>query len=173
MEYAQALERYFNKFGFYHFTDTRNIPAIVAVEGILSRREAARLKHPIEVLGGNNWSIEADDRVGMDAYVHLCFTKDHPMEFLARQDGRIQDSNFLAVGADVLKIPGTMCTLDVSNKAGVAPISIQEACKSIDFEVLYRRTDWNDSEIQKRLQQVKKYEILVPTKIPIALVSGY
>ncbi|MFZ0845265.1 MAG: DarT ssDNA thymidine ADP-ribosyltransferase family protein [Pseudolabrys sp.] len=101
MKYLEALQQYFDKNGFYHFTDTRNIPGIKAANGILSRREATRLKQKIEAVGGNDWSVEADDRTGMDAYVHLCFTNEHPMEFLARQDGRIQSSKFLSISADV------------------------------------------------------------------------
>jgi hypothetical protein len=67
MNYQEAFQRYFIKHGFFHFTDTRNIPGIRAANGILSRKEATRLKHKIEVIGGNDWSIEADDRFGLDA----------------------------------------------------------------------------------------------------------
>src|SRR5882757_7466325 len=106
MELDVAVQKYFTKNGFYHFTDTRNISSIITSDGVLSRREAARLNKKIEVTGGNDWSIEADDRLGLDAYVHLCFTSQHPLEYLAKRDARIEVSKFLAISADVLKIPG-------------------------------------------------------------------
>jgi hypothetical protein len=173
MDFAEAKKRYFVPHGFYHFTDTRNIPSIISNGGILSRREANRINVKIEAPGGNDWSMKADDRCGMDGYVHLCFRSNHPMEHLAKCDGRIQQSKFLNISADVLTIAGTMCTLDVSNKAGIVPVTIDQACKSIDFEVLYHQTDWKDPKIKARLQQASKYEILVPTKVPIGLISGY
>ena len=65
-----------------------------------------------------------------------------------------------------------MFTDDVSNKAGVEIHTIQEARKLIDFEVLYTRTNWSDPDIQKRLQQAEKCEILVPKKIPLDLIRN-
>jgi hypothetical protein len=94
------------------------------------------------------------------------------MEFIARNEGRIQQSRFLRIAAEVLDIPGTLCTLDVSNKAGVVPKPLDEACDQIDFEVLYLPTDWKKPEIKQRLLNARKYEILVPTKVPANLISG-
>ena len=76
-----------NGWVFYHFTDTRNLPSIRA-HGLLSMREL-RQRGIVVTPGGNDWSLDADQRSGMDGYVHLCFFKGHPMEWLATQDGRI------------------------------------------------------------------------------------
>ena len=65
-----------------------------------------------------------------------------------------------------------MFTDDVSNKSGVEIYTIEEAKKIIDFPVLYTRTDWNDPEIQMRLQQAEKYEILVPDHIPLEYIRN-
>lgn len=108
----------------------------------------------------------------MDAYVHLCFTGVHSMEYRAKLDGRIQNSRFLKIHSDVLKIDGTMCTLGVSNKKGITALSLERACEDIDFEVLYERTEWKNKEVNARLQAARKYEILVPTKVPLELISG-
>jgi hypothetical protein len=67
---------------------------------------------------------------------------------------------------------GVRFTSDVSNKAGVGLHSIEEARKFIDFEVLFTRTNWSDPEIQERLQQAEKCEILVPDYIPITLIRN-
>lgn len=109
--------------------------------------------------GGNEWSHDADGLKGMDRYVHLCFRNTHPMEFRARQEGRIVDSIFLQVHADVLQWDGVLYTPDVSNKSGVAAYTIQQAREMIDFEVLYTRTDWKDPAIQQRLLQAEKCEV--------------
>ncbi len=109
---------------------------------------------------------------GMDRYVHLCFRNNHPMEYLARQEGRIGDTIFLQIHPDVLTWDGVLFTDDVANKGGVETYTIEEAAKIIDFEVLYTRTNWSDTKIQTRLQQAEKYEILVPKKIPLKMIRN-
>jgi hypothetical protein len=120
--------------------------------------------------GGNEWSQDAGANKGMDQYVHLCFRANHPMEYLARQDGQIKDSIFLEIHPDVLQIEGVMFSAGVSNKVGVEMIALVEAYKLIDFEVLYTRTNWKDAEIRRRLQRAEKCEILVPDHIPVGLI---
>lgn len=156
----------------YHFTDRRNLPLIRQHGGLYPVTKLKKKNIEVPAPGGNDWSRDADGIKGMDAYVHLCFRNSHPMEYVARQDGRIQDTIFLRIHADVLLWDGVKFTADVSNKAGVETHTIEEARKLIDFEVLYTRTDWSNAEVQKRLQQAEKYEILVPKKIPLDMIGN-
>jgi predicted metalloprotease len=94
------------------------------------------------------------------------------MEYVARQDGRITDSVYLQIHPEILRVEGVMFTVDVSNKSGVEIISLEEALEAIDFQVLYTRTDWNDPEIQRRLRQAEKYELLVPNHVPIKYIRN-
>jgi hypothetical protein len=128
----------------------------------------------VEVLapGGNEWSRDADGFKGMDEYVHLCFRANHPMEYVARAEGRIGDTIFLQIHPDVLAWNGVKFTADVSNKSGVSVHTMEEAREMIDFEVLYSRTDWSNPDIQKRLRAAEKCEILVPDKIPLSLIRS-
>jgi ssDNA thymidine ADP-ribosyltransferase, DarT len=156
----------------YHFTDTRNLPLIRQRQGLFSlavlRRDGAIVPSP----GGNEWSHDADRRGGLDQYVHLCFRKQHPMEYRAKQEGRIADSIFLEISADILTIPGVLFTPDVSNKSGVSRHTLEQARKMIDFEVLYTRTDWRDPAIRERLQNAAKCEILVPGGVPLTMIRN-
>jgi hypothetical protein len=156
----------------YHFTDRRNLPSIREHGGLYPMTELK--KHRIKVVapGGNDWSQEANGVKGMDAYVHLCFRNNHPMEYLARQEGRIGDTIFLQIHPDVLMWDGVLFTDDVANKAGVETHTIGEAREMIDFEVLYSWTNWSDPTVKARLQQAEKYEILVPNKIPLTAIRN-
>ncbi len=156
----------------YHFTDRRNLPLIREHGGLYPMSKLKKKEIEVPAPGGNAWSQDADGMKGMDKYVHLCFRATHPMEFLARQDGRIKDSIFLQIHPDVLLWDGVKFTADVSNKAGVALHTIEEAREIIDFEILYTRTNWHDPAILARLQQAEKYEILVPKKIPLDLMRN-
>ena len=157
---------------FYHFTDRRNLALIREVGGLLSLAKLRELEIEIPAPGGNYWSHEADERKGLDEYVHLCFKNTHPMEYVVRREGRIEDSIFLRIHPEVLEFEGVKFTPDVSNKSGVLIHPIDDAREMIDFEVLYTRTDWKDPVIQGRLQQAEKCEILVPDKIPLELIRN-
>src|SRR4051794_21194092 len=102
---------------FYHFTDSRNVPSI-RKHGLLSMRKIRALGLGVAP-GGNEWSLEADQRVGMDAYVHLCWKDNNAMEYLARQDKRIETAVYFQIDPDVIHTAGTLVTADVANKAGV------------------------------------------------------
>lgn len=157
----------------YHFTDRRNLASIRELGGLYSLSKLNEMPVQIPAPGGNDWSHEADARKSLDTYVHLCFREAHPMEFTARQEGRIRESIFLQVSPEVLKRDGVKFAADVSNKAGVSIRSLEEAVEIIDFEVLYTKMDWRDRKIQERLQKAEKYEILVPDSIPLALIRNF
>ena len=156
----------------YHFTDIRNIPLIRSSGGILPLTALNANGINIPAPGGNEWSHEADKRCGLDQYVHLCFRSQHPMEYQARQDGRIENTIFLQISNDVLKIPGVLFSPDVSNKSGVSCFTLEQARGLIDFEVLYTHTNWHDPAIRARLRAVEKCEILVPATIPLSMIKN-
>jgi hypothetical protein len=156
----------------YHFTDRRNLESIRRHGGLHPFADLAKRGVTIPAPGGNEWSHDADALKDMDRYVHLCFRSNHPMEYLARQKGRIADSIFLEIHPSVMQFPEVKFTADVANKAGVEAIPIEQAESVIDFQVLYTRTDWNDPAIQTRLKQVEKYEVLVPCCIPLTHIRN-
>lgn len=156
---------------FYHFTDTRNLASIRDL-GLLPFAELQSRGIVVQAPAGNDWSHEADERWGLDNYVHLCLMDEHPMEYQARKDGRIVDSRFLQISPAVLAIDGIRFAADIANKSGVPLLSLEEACETMDFEVIYDRTDWKDPDIQQRRQIAKRYELLVPEIVPINLITG-
>lgn len=156
---------------FYHFTDTRNLP-LIRESGLLSMRFQREQQRVAIAPGGNDWSQDADRRSGMDGYVHLCFFNDHPMEWIARQQGRIEQSVFLKISPQVLRSPGTMIVDTVSNRADADPKPAESMISKLDLKVIYTRTDWKDPVVQERLRTAKKYEILIPNQIAKDLIVG-
>lgn len=154
----------------YHFTDTANLSSI-STYGLVSKEEAERSGITVAVYGGNVWSHDADAHKGLQDYVNLCFTQSHPMCHAAFLDGRIPNPRYLPISPDVLHIEGVKITLDVANKSGVSLLDIEEGLEQLDKQVLYTRTDWNDSAIQERLRGAEKCEILVPKRVPIQLIT--
>lgn len=165
----EAFIKKFNIRCFYHFTDTRNLPSIRA-HGLLSMAELKRRELQATHPGGNEWSQLADARAGVDRYVHLCLFNEHPMEYLARQDGRIEESVFLRVAPEVISLEGIVFSPEVANKAGARLLPLSDAIEQMDFEVIYTRTDWRDPLIQERRRLAKKYELLIPNHVPMKFV---
>jgi hypothetical protein len=80
MNWEEAKSKYFSRHRFYHFTDQRNLPSIVAAGGILSWREARRQGINIPAPGGNELSRNLATAAGLDDFVSLCFRSTHRME---------------------------------------------------------------------------------------------
>lgn len=158
----------FNKHWVYHFTDKRNIPEIKKQGGLLPRAMLSNIPY---IPGGNQWSIDADNYSGMQNFVHLCFLNDHPMEFCARNEGRI-DSIWLEILTDVLDLPDVKYCAGVANQAGATYVTAIEAIKIMDFDHLFNWHDFKIYENMERHNEAKKYEILVPSRIPIELIRG-
>lgn len=168
MAWKKALREKLAKYwrlSVYHFTDVANLPLIKAHGGLYSIEQLKFRGITPPKPGGNDWSHDADEQRGLHRYVHLCFKDSHPMEHVARMDGRITTTRFLSIDVEVLFRDGVMYSPDVSNKAGVELKPIADAVEEIDLEILFTRTDWTNPVIQARLQKAEKAEILVPTFI--------
>jgi len=152
----------------YHFTDARNIPLIWELDGLWSTaklREMGVDFHP----GGNQHSLDADTMFGMDQYVHLCFTMEHPMAHIAKNDGRVQKLQWIYLDdpASVFEIEGVQYCAEVSNKSGAELCSIEHAREHFDDVALYDYLDWGVGDNYARRQAVEKCEILVPDHLPL------
>jgi hypothetical protein len=157
----------------YHFTDEANFPSIDQ-HGLLSKAELrARGLWPPAATGGNELSRQLDLRNGIDPYVSLCMTRNHGMKYLAHQAGRLPNPRYLAIKAEVLRIPGVRIAFGVANANEVEILPVADAAGRLDVEVLYSRTNWNDPAINLRLRAAEKVEVLVPTGVPRELITGY
>lgn len=158
---------------FYHFTDEANLPSIKE-HGLLSLEQLEKRGIAPPKPGGNQWSHDADKRTGLDLYVHLCLFNEHPMEYRAKTEGRIEKSKFLEIDKMVLGIDGACFTAAVANKAGVQTLTIAEANLEMDFEVVcnYRTMDWKNPEVMDRIKAAKKYELLIPNEVPLCFIRG-
>lgn len=162
---ATSLHRYF-----YHFTDTRNID-LIRKYGLLSLRQLKEKNIEIPAPGGNELSWDLDSKNGMDAYVHLCFTRNHPMEYAARTNGTIKDVKYLKIKPEVIKVPGALIADGVANKKGVVPRPAREMLDVLDLEIIYTRTDWCNPEVKARLKAAEKFELLIPKRVPLNLIG--
>jgi hypothetical protein len=154
----------------YHFTDVENLP-LIRKHGLLSYNELCRQRISPPKPGGNDWSRQADEIKGADKFVHLCFKNEHPMEFKAKEDGRIGTTRFLMILIEVISYRGVMGCKDVANKSGVVIQPIEQALDEIDLKILLdRRVDFSNIDLRNRYNEAKKAEVLIPLTIPTNLI---
>ena len=155
----------------YHFTDRSNFPSI-SQKGLLSK---VRMRDegwwPPDATGGNQLSWDLDALRGIDHYVSLCMTTNHPMKYLAQRDGRLPNPRYLAIKPAVLKLDGVRVAFGVANSNDVEIMPVDDALEKLDIEVLYTRTDWRNEAIQQRLTAAERVEVLVPDCIPKTLIA--
>lgn len=155
----------------YHFTDEVNFPSI-RQKGLVSKeRMRAEGWWPPLATGGNALSQELDAYRGVSRYVSLCFTRGHPMLYHAKREGRLPNPWYLGISPEVLRIEGTLVCFGVANANDATWLTVAEAAKQLDAEVIYRRTNWSDPAVQQRLQAARKFEILVPNEVPRKLIE--
>ena len=154
----------------YHFTERANLPSIKE-HGLLSLKELERRQVDVAKYASSEDSRGVDRRYGIDGYVRLCFMDQHPMEYRAREDGRLENTTFLRVSPEVLKKDGIRIADGVAyaHDANIYD-DFEQAAQELDWEVLFTRMDWKQPEIKGRLLRAKKYELLVPDHIPTDLI---
>ncbi len=155
----------------YHFTDESNFAEINRLGLVSKARMRAEGWWPATT-GGNDWSHNQDTARGIDPYVSVCFTSNHPMKYLAHNEGRLPNPRYLGISTEVLRIPGVQIAFGVANANDTEIVPIADALNRLDTEVIYSRTDWSNPEINARLRAAEKMEILVPNGVERALILG-
>jgi ssDNA thymidine ADP-ribosyltransferase, DarT len=158
----------------YHFTDARNLPLIRTLGGLWS---TARLREQAQEFfpGGNPWSLEQDQRFGMDAYVHLCWATGHPMVWHIRQRDATVRMIYLQIDRAILFEPNVRFSPGVANSVNMVTHSVQEAvdCEMIDYDALYGNIGaLGEAGPQARRQKAERSEILVPDCVPIRYIRN-
>jgi hypothetical protein len=155
----------------WHFTDKKNYGSICE-HGLLSWKELNRRGLAPPAPGGNDWSHSADERFGVDDYVHLSFSRKHPMLYVAQKDGRITNPLWLKIDLSVLDGREVRFTNAVSNKSGVELLENDAAKKVVDFTGLFTYLDFSIEGNKERRSAAEKSEVLVLNMISPDKILG-
>lgn len=157
----------------YHLTDAANLPSI-RTHGLLSLREIEKRGIAIADSAADEQSRVTDREKGIDRFVHLSFTTGNPMFYKARSEQRLKSPVMIQVNPRVMLIEGSQITLGFANKTGIDFHEVASMDPNlIDFEIIYTRTDWRQSEFKNRLDLADKFEILIPDHIPIEMIVRF
>jgi hypothetical protein len=166
-EFKKILNEY-NIKKLYHFTDENNFNSIKKHGALYSWSALKKKGIEIPNPGGDELSRKLDLRKGLEDYVRLSFTIDHPMEKAALYQGRINNPIQLAVPLDVIYLKDTLFS-DINAAANDAKIGGKLSdFKKINFDVVSKGYYDNDDIDEKKYIQA---EVLVKTKILTSIIK--
>ena len=161
--------------GLYHFTDVRNLPLIREYGGLWSLEKLEEMGVEIPAPGGDEASQATDKAKEIHKYVHLCLLGKHPMEYRARESGRLEKSVFLEIDREVLHDEGVKFVPGLANTNGIPIHDLSEALESgiVDVGPLYQWISWRlFPDVYERRVKAEKFEILVPDFIPLERIKN-
>ena len=153
----------------YHFTDRANIQSIIDNGGIYSWQSCQEKGIAVKRPGGDDSSHSIDSYKGLGKYVRLSFTRNHPMMYVAKNEGRISDPVVLRIDLSVADLPSTKFS-DVNaarNNATVA--SGLSGARNIHTTTVKQSDHFNLSDEEKPYYQA---EVLVYDKIPLSCIKN-
>lgn len=149
----------------YHFTDKSNIPLIKRYGGLLSWSYCEQHGIKIPRPGGGDLSRQLDVSRNLQDYVRLSFTREHPMKYIAKNDGRIKNPINLIIDIKAACISSSL----YSNKNATIKrehVNIGNSIddlKQIHFNSVKARTHFDLEDDERSYFQA---EVMIKTFLP-------
>lgn len=124
----------------YHFTDRANVQSIIDNGGIYSWQACDRNGITIKKPGGSVTSRSLDAYRGLGNYVRLSFSRNHPMMYAAKNDGRISDPVILEIDLSVAGLSSTKFSDRNATRNGAIIASGYDGAKNIHFTIVIQST---------------------------------
>ncbi len=153
----------------YHFTDRDNLDSIISNGGLYSWADCESRGITIAKPGGSQQSRSLDRRDGLQNFVRVSFTTQHPMMYVAMNDHRISNPVILEIDTDVIFWKGSKYADRNATKNGARVGSSIEDFKRIHFRSVKARKHF-DLDIDE--QPYYQAEILVPNFIPLQYITN-
>ncbi len=167
-EYKRILdEHHITKL--YHFTDRDNIESIIQNGGLYSWADCEDKAINISKPGGGDLSRSLDRRGGLQHYVRVSFTREHPMMYVAMNDGRITNPVILEIDPEVVYWVGTKYADRNATRHGARVGESIDNFKSIHFETVKAR---NHFDLDVDEQPFFQAEVLVHHHIPLEAITN-
>ena len=164
MTLKKIFEKYDQEY-VWHFTDYSNLNSIEK-HGLASLAVIEKEHIIVNRYGADALSHYLDRSMGLDNYVHLAFSDDHPMYYVAKSRGSIQRGVWLQIPVKEVLKDDALFAKKVANKRGSKLYDMYEIANHVDF-----RTLWYGRDFESR-KEARKAEILIPSRIDINKITG-
>ncbi len=153
----------------YHFTDRSNLESIIKEGGLYSWMDCDKKGIKITKPGGEALSCALDCRHNLQEYVRVSFTTQHPMMYVAMQEGRISNPVILEIDPEVIYWKSSKYSDSNATRNDVCVGENLDAFKKIHFNSVKARTHFDLTDEEKPYFQA---EILVKNFIPLECIKN-
>ena len=153
----------------YHFTDRDNLESIIKHGGLYSWKDCEDKGIKIAKPGGSGTSRSLDQRDGLQYYARLSFVPDHPMMYVAMDDGRISNPVVLEIDLEAALWEDSMYADRNMTKNGANVGGTLDDLKAVHFGLFWGRRYFDMSEEAKMYY---KAEVLVKHFIPLKYITN-
>ncbi len=154
----------------YHFTDFDNLESIIKYGGLYSWADCDEKGIKIAKPGGSSQSRSLDSRDRLEHYVRLSFAYDHPMQYVAMNDGRISNPVVLEIDIETALWVSSLYADRNATKNGANVGGSLDDLKEVRFGLFNRMMRYFDmSEEAKTHYQA---EVLVKNFIPLKYITN-
>lgn len=166
--FQAVLDRY-NITKLYHFTDRENLESIITNGGLYSWSDCEEKGIQIKRPGGSPLSRQLDIIKDIQSYVRLSFTREHPMMYVAMNDGRISNPVILEIDPAIIAQTTTLfADKNATRNGALIGDTFEDFCR-IHFPTVKARKHFDVSEEEQPYYQA---EVLVKNTIPLAAITN-
>ena len=166
--FEQVLKQH-NITKLYHFTDRENLESIINNGGLHSWNDCDQKGININKPGGSSTSRQLDMRDGLQSYVRVSFTQQHPMMYVAMNDGRITNPVILEIDPAVIYWQDTKYANMNATKNGASVGNTFKDFENIHFQAVKARKHFDLPDDEQKYYQA---EILVKNAIPLQYITN-
>lgn len=155
---------------FYHFTDFDNLESIIRCGGLYSWADCEEKGIKIAKPGGGDLSRSLDKKGRLERYVRLGFTGDHPMKYVAMEDGRISNPVVLEINLEAALWDDTLYADRNATRNGANVGGTVDDLKAIRFGLFNRMMRYYDMTEEAKMYY--QAEVLVKNFIPLKYITN-
>lgn len=153
----------------YHFTDRDNLEQIIKHGGLYSWADCEKKGITVPKPGGDDLSRKLDCRDHLEHYVRLCFTRQHPMMFMAMNNGRISNPVILEINPDVVEWQDTLFSDRNATRTGASVGAELANLQNIHFSSVKARKHF---DLEQEEQPYFQAEVMVKHHVPLAYITN-
>ena len=153
----------------YHFTDRENLESIIKNGGLYSWADCEQKGISIWKPGGSLDSRNLDKRDNLQNFVRVSFVREHPMMYVAMNDGRISNPVVLEIDPEVIYWQDSLYADRNATKNGALVGSSIDDFSQLHFNSFKAKKHFDlDADEQKFYQA----EVLVKNHIPLQFIKN-
>lgn len=153
----------------YHFTDRENLESIIKNGGLYSWVDCEQKGISISKPGGSMGSRDLDRRDNLQNFVRVSFVREHPMMYVAMNEGRISNPVVLEIDPEVIYWQDSLYADRNATKNGALVGSSIDDFSQLHFNSFKAKKHFDlDADEQKFYQA----EVLVKNHIPLQFIKN-